>query len=81
MRIEKGESVPKPEWLERILLALRLLPTQAESRDLLMSYLRAFLGGFQREILWYLGATEGVSKITLSTLKDQRLPPGPVNCR
>lgn len=45
MRIEKGQSVPKPEWLERILLALRLLPTQAEARDLLMSYLRASLGG------------------------------------
>ena len=45
MRIEKGESVPKPEWLERIFLALRLLPTQAEARDLLMSYLRASLGG------------------------------------
>ncbi len=45
MRIEKGASVPKPEWLERILLALRLLPTQAEARDLLTSYLRAFLGG------------------------------------
>lgn len=45
MRIEKGESVPKPEWLERILIALRLLPTQAEARDLLLSYLRASLGG------------------------------------
>jgi len=45
LRIEKGESVPKPEWLERILLALRLMPTQAEARELLMSYLRDFLGG------------------------------------
>lgn len=45
MRIEKGASVPKPVWLERIMLALRLLPTQAEARELLMSYLRAYLGG------------------------------------
>ncbi len=45
MRVEKGESVPKPEWLERIMIALRLLPTQAEARDLLMSYLRDSLGG------------------------------------
>ncbi len=45
MRIEKGASVPKPEWLERIMLALRLLPTQAEARELLMSYLRDSLGG------------------------------------
>lgn len=45
MRIEKGAAVPKPECLERILLALRLLPTQAEAHGLLMSYLRDFLGG------------------------------------
>ncbi len=45
MRIEKGASVPKPEWLERIMLALRLLPTQAEARGLLTAYLRDFLGG------------------------------------
>jgi len=44
MRVEKGGSVPKPECLERILLALRLLPTQAEARELLISYLRASLG-------------------------------------
>lgn len=45
MRIEKGASVPQPEGLERIMLALRLLPTQAEARELLISYLRASLGG------------------------------------
>lgn len=45
MRVEKGESVPKPEWLERIMVALRLLPTQAEAGGLLKSYLRDFLGG------------------------------------
>lgn len=39
-----------------------------------------FLGGFQREVLWYLGATEGSSQVTLSALKDQSLPPGPVRC-
>ena len=40
-----------------------------------------FLGGFQREVLWYLGATEDLSKVTLSALKDQGLRPGPINCR
>lgn len=40
-----------------------------------------FLGGFQREVLWYLGAAEGVSKVTLSALQDQSLPPGPINCK
>jgi hypothetical protein len=39
-----------------------------------------FLGGFQKEVLWYLGAEEGVSKVKLSALKDQSLKPGPVNC-
>ncbi len=39
-----------------------------------------FLGGFQREVLWALGAVEDSSEITLSTLMDQTLPPGPVNC-
>lgn len=39
-----------------------------------------FLGGFQREVLWYLGATEGSSQVTLSALKNQSLPPGPVRC-
>ncbi|MEI7481802.1 MAG: hypothetical protein WCK75_05580 [Elusimicrobiota bacterium] len=41
---------------------------------------RHFLGGFQREVLWALGATEDSSKITLSTLKDQSVPPGPITC-
>jgi hypothetical protein len=39
-----------------------------------------FLGGFQREVLWYLGATEDSSKVKLSALKNQSLPPGPVTC-
>ena len=39
-----------------------------------------FLGGFQREVLWYLGAVEASSRVTLSALKDQDLPPGPVDC-
>jgi len=39
-----------------------------------------FLGGFQREVLWALGAEEDSSEITLSALIDQTLPPGPVNC-
>jgi len=41
---------------------------------------RHFLGGFQKEVLWALGATNDSSKVTLSTLSDQSLPPGPVNC-
>jgi hypothetical protein len=41
---------------------------------------KKFLGGFQREVLWYLGAEEGRSQITISTLNDQSLPPGPVRC-
>ncbi len=45
MRIEKGASVPRPEWMERIMVALRLLPTQAEARELLAGYLRGMLGG------------------------------------
>lgn len=45
LRVEKGTAVPGPEGLERILLALRLLPTQAEARELLIAYLRASLGG------------------------------------
>lgn len=39
-----------------------------------------FLGGFQREVLWYLGATEDSSRITLSALKNQELRPGPIDC-
>ena len=39
-----------------------------------------FLGGFQREVLFALGATEDSSRVTLSTLRDQSLPPGPVTC-
>lgn len=41
---------------------------------------KKFLGGFQPEVLFYLGAEEGVSKVKLSALADQSLPPVPVNC-
>ncbi len=41
---------------------------------------RKFLGGFQREVLWYLGAAEDSSRITLSALRNQDLRPGPVDC-
>jgi|GEM_PF-1867036 len=41
---------------------------------------KKFIGGFQREVLWALGAEEASSRITLSTLLDQTLPPGPVDC-
>lgn len=39
-----------------------------------------FLGGFQREVLWALDAVHDSSKVTLSTLLDQSLPPGPITC-
>lgn len=42
--------------------------------------IKKFLGGFQPEVLWYLGAEEGRSRVTLSALDDQSLPPGPVRC-
>ena len=41
---------------------------------------RRFLGGFQPEVFWYLGAEEGSSRVTLSALSDQSLPPGPIDC-
>ena len=41
---------------------------------------KRFLGGFQREVLWALGAENDSSEITLSALLDQGLPPGPVSC-
>ena len=44
-RIERGLSLPRPEWLQGIFLGLRLLPTEASARELLISYLRSQLGG------------------------------------
>lgn len=44
-RIEHGLSLPRPEGLQEIFLALRLMPTEAGSRELLVSYLRSLLGG------------------------------------
>jgi len=44
-RIEHGLSLPRPEALQGIFLALRLMPTEAGSRELLVSYLRSLLGG------------------------------------
>lgn len=41
---------------------------------------RRFLGGFQGEVFWALGASEGSSRITLRTLEDQSLAPGPIAC-
>lgn len=41
---------------------------------------RKFLGGFQREVFRALGAEYGKDKITISALKGQAIPPGPVNC-
>jgi biotin operon repressor len=44
LRIEKGVSLPTPEWLERIFIALRLLPTREQAREILTHYLRDYLG-------------------------------------
>lgn len=44
LRIEKGASLPKPEWLERIFIALRLMPTQEQAREILLHYLKDHLG-------------------------------------
>jgi len=44
-RIEHGLSLPRPEGLQAIFLALRLMPTEAGARELLVSYLRSHLGG------------------------------------
>lgn len=44
-RIERGVSLPRAEWLPGLFLALRLLPTEAGCRELLVSYLRGVLGG------------------------------------
>lgn len=44
-RIERGVSLPRPEWLQGIFLALRLLPTEAGASRLLIAYLRGLLGG------------------------------------
>jgi hypothetical protein len=40
-----------------------------------------FLGGFQPEVFWYLGAKYGSSKITISALADQTVKPGPIQCQ
>ncbi|OGS10794.1 MAG: hypothetical protein A2234_02330 [Elusimicrobia bacterium RIFOXYA2_FULL_58_8] len=44
-RIEKGGSLPRPEWIEPVFVALRLLPTQLEARNLLRSFISDLLGG------------------------------------
>jgi hypothetical protein len=56
LRIEKGESLPRPEWVETLFLALRIMPTQAEARALLVAYLTGTLGGekYARYILFPL---------------------------
>lgn len=43
-RIEKGVSLPTAAGVEHIFLALRLLPTQGAARELLLSYLKEYLG-------------------------------------
>ena len=59
LRVEKGASFPKPEGLERIFIALRLLPTQGEARELLVSYLKGCLGKRADYILNPLFSLEG----------------------
>lgn len=44
-RIEKGASLPRPEWIEPVFVALRLLPTQAGARNMLRSFISDLLGG------------------------------------
>lgn len=44
-RIEKGGSLPRPEWIESLFIALRLLPTQGEARNLLQAFVTDLLGG------------------------------------
>lgn len=44
-RIEKGDSLPRPEWIELIFVALRLLPTQVQARNMLKSFVSDLLGG------------------------------------
>lgn len=46
-RIERGLSLPRPEALPYIFLGLRLLPTEAGVRELLLAYIRSYLGGGQ----------------------------------
>ncbi|HNW44186.1 MAG TPA: hypothetical protein PKI19_06755 [Elusimicrobiales bacterium] len=44
-RVEKGLTLPSPAAMRNIFIALRLLPTQGETRELLLSYLQGLLGG------------------------------------
>ncbi len=44
-RIENGTSLPKPESIEHIFLALRILPTEASAKELLTAYLNDMMGG------------------------------------
>lgn len=45
LRLEKGGALPRPEWLQRLLLALRLSPGAAGCRDFFLDYLKDMLGG------------------------------------
>ncbi len=43
LRMEKGVSLPKAEWVSTLLLSLRLSPGQAATRELFVAYLRDLL--------------------------------------
>lgn len=43
MRIERGLKLPKPQWLDRFLSALRLTPGEAGCRELFLAYLKDLL--------------------------------------
>ncbi len=44
-RVEKALALPGPESMRSILIALRLMPSQGEMRELIRSYLKDLLGG------------------------------------
>ncbi len=43
LRIERGLKLPRPQWLDRFLSALRLTPGEAGCRELFLAYLRDML--------------------------------------
>lgn len=43
MRIERGLKLPRPEWMDRFLSALRLTPGEAGCRELYLAYLKDML--------------------------------------
>lgn len=44
LRLEKGVRLPRPKWMAFLLMALRLTPGEAGSRQFFLDYLRSVLG-------------------------------------